>query len=123
MWTSTKGVFSNDRSSTQNVMLIDSVHVSVDEFTVAGVNFVKQSCPGERYEGKARSCFFECLQGDLSSLSAWLEVCVVPVLMQDLENWILNTLESFLTEMGKRILKLPKWGSNRDTPATKYESP
>ena len=23
--------------------------------------------------------------------------------------------------MGKRILKLPKWGSNRDTPATKYE--
>ena len=48
-----------------------------------------------------------CLQEDLSSLSAQLEVCVVPVLMYDSENWILNMLE-----MGKRILKLPKWGSN-----------
>ena len=55
---------------------------------------------------------FECLQGDLNSLSAQLEVCVVPVLMYDSDNWILNLLESFLAEMGKRILKLPKWGSN-----------
>lgn len=53
-----------------------------------------------------------CLQGDLSSLSAQLEVCVVPVLMYDSENWILNMLESFLAEVGKRILKLPEWGSN-----------
>ena len=41
----------------------------------------------------------------------------MPVLMYGSENWILNEtttalLESFLAEMAKRILKLPKWASN-----------
>ena len=54
--------------------------------------------------------------GDLSLLSVWsvVEVCVMPVLMHGLENWILNVtttmlVESFLAVMGKRIRNLPKY--------------
>ena len=69
---------------------------------------------------KARRSFFlfgsiGVYQGNLNLLSAQsvVEVCVMPVLMYGLENWILNVtttalLEYFLTEMGRRILKLPK---------------
>ena len=46
-----------------------------------------------------------------------VECCILPVLMYGSESWMLNstllsTLESFQAELGKRILKLPKFTSN-----------
>ena len=73
---------------------------------------------------KARRAFFllrslGTFQGDLGPLSNRLvvETCVLPVLMYGCENWILSRddielLEAFQGEMGKRILKLPKYLSN-----------
>ena len=73
---------------------------------------------------KARTAFFARGQGvflgtlnPLSSRSI-IECCVMPVLLYGCESWILNNsllkkLESFQTELGKRILRLPKCTSNR----------
>ena len=73
---------------------------------------------------KARGAFFARGQGTflgslnpLSSRSI-VETCVFPVLLYGAESWILNTtllkkLEFFQTEIGKRVLRLPKYSSNR----------
>lgn len=73
---------------------------------------------------KARSAFFShgqlgAFQGLLNPLSSRsiVECCVLPVLMYGSESWVLNStllssLESFQSELGKRILKLPKHTSN-----------
>ena len=74
--------------------------------------------------GKARSAFFS--HGELGAFHGLLnplpsrsliECCIIPVLMYGSESWILNLtllvkLESFQAELGKRILKLPKYTSN-----------
>ena len=43
-----------------------------------------------------------------------VEVCVMPDLMYGSENWILNEPTTALpeSEIGKRLLKLPKWALN-----------
>ena len=73
---------------------------------------------------KAQSAFFShgqlgAFQGLLNPLSSCsiVECCVLPVLMYGSESWVLNStllssLESFQSELGKRILKLPKHTSN-----------
>ena len=60
-----------------------------------------------------------CLHDLLNPLSSRsiVECCVFPVLMYGSESWVLNTafmrtLESFQAELGKHILKLPKFTSN-----------
>ena len=72
-------------------------------------------------QGGVSSCLsaLMSISGNLSPLSGWsvVEVCVVPVLMYGLENWILNEpttalLESLPPKIGKRLLKLPKWVLN-----------
>ena len=60
---------------------------------------------------------FQC---DLSPLSscAVVESCMMPVLLYSCENWVFNEaaiishLETFLSGLAKRNLKLPKWASN-----------
>ena len=52
----------------------------------------------------------------LSSRSV-IESCILPVLLYGSETWVLNSsllnlLESFQAELGRRILKLPKFASN-----------
>ena len=60
-----------------------------------------------------------CFPGQLNPLSSrsLIESCVIPVLMYGSESWtlsktLLNKLESFQAEVGKRILKFPKSTSN-----------
>ena len=77
---------------------------------------------------KARKSFFAygsmgVFQGDLSPLSGRLVVdtCILPILFYGAENWCLShhsleILDSFLGELCKRLLKLPKWYTN--TPAS-----
>jgi len=62
-------------------------------------------------------------QGDLSPLSgrSMVETCILPILLYGAENWCLSQnsvqmLDSFLGELSKRLLKLPRWYSN--TPAS-----
>ena len=73
---------------------------------------------------KARSAFFargkDLFQGKLNPLSAKsiIECCIMPILMYGSESWILNLtllnkLESFQAELGKRILRLHSSSSNR----------
>ena len=73
---------------------------------------------------KARVAFFShgqlgAFHGLLNPLSSRsiVESCILPVLMYGSESWVLNTtllltLESFQAEVGKRILRLPKFTSN-----------
>ena len=73
---------------------------------------------------KARAAFFShgelgVFHGQLNPLSSrsLVESCVIPVLMYGSESWtlnktLLNKLESFQAEVGKRILQLPKSTSN-----------
>ena len=80
--------------------------------------------------GRARSSFFAFgamggFQGKLNPLSgrAIFETCVVPVLLFGSENWyltesLLDKLESFQAEIGRRILKLPRHHSGRATRLT-----
>ena len=77
---------------------------------------------------KARKSFFAygsmgVFQGDLSPLSgrSVVETCILPILFYGAENWCLShhsleILDSFLGELCKRLLKLPKWYTN--TPAS-----
>ena len=77
---------------------------------------------------KARKAFFGygsigVFQGELSSMSCHsvVETCVLPILLYGCENWCLTSkhlekLESFLGEVSKRLLQLPRWYNN--TPAT-----
>ena len=77
---------------------------------------------------KARKSFFAygsmgLFQGNLSPLSgrSVVETCILPILMYGVENWCLShisiqMLDSFLGELSKRLLKLPRWYSN--TPAS-----
>jgi len=72
---------------------------------------------------KARGAFFSrgsgTFHGTLNPLSSRsiIECCVLPTLLYGAESWILNTtllmkLESFQGEIGKRILRLPKFAAN-----------
>ena len=72
---------------------------------------------------KARSAFFArgkyLFQGKLNPLSAKsiIECCIMLILMYGSESWILNStllnkLESFQAELGKRILRLHSLSSN-----------
>ena len=72
---------------------------------------------------KARGAFFSrgsgTFHGTLNPLSSRsiIECCVLPTLLYGAESWILNTtllikLESFQAEIGKRILRLPKFVAN-----------
>ena len=73
---------------------------------------------------KARAAFFShgqlgAFHGLLNPLSSRsiVESCILPVLMYGSESWVLNTtllltLESFQAEVGKCILRLPKFTSN-----------
>ena len=75
--------------------------------------------------GKARKCFFAygaagAFEGQLNPLSgrAIFEACVEPVLLYNCENWfltkpLLEKLESFQAEIGRRILTLPRFHSSR----------
>ena len=72
---------------------------------------------------KARKAFFafgsiQAFQGNLNPLSAIsvFESCVLPILLYGCETWLLDSstiqlLERFQLEIGRRILKLPKWFS------------
>ena len=76
---------------------------------------------------KARKAFFAygsegAFQGAISPLScrSLVETCVLPILLYGCENWSLcdsslKALNSFLGELCKRILRLPKWYSNTAT--------
>ena len=65
---------------------------------------------------------YECIgafQGDLSPLSSRsiLDACVMPILLYRCENWLMThalmeKVESFQTELAKRVLKRPKHHSN-----------
>ena len=73
---------------------------------------------------KARKSFFAygsigVYQGAISPLSchSLVETCVMPILLYGCENWLLcysslKILNSFLAELCKRVLRLPKWYSN-----------
>ena len=73
---------------------------------------------------KARKSFFAydsigVYQGAISPLScrSLVETCVMPILLYVCENWplcysSLKILNSFLGELCKRVLRLPKWYSN-----------
>lgn len=73
---------------------------------------------------KARKAFFTlgslgAFQGELNPLSSVsiFKRCVIPTLLYSCETWILNSrclkaLESFQCEIGRRILRLPKFYSN-----------
>ena len=73
---------------------------------------------------KARAAFFAhgqlgAFHGLLNPLSSRsiIESCILPVLLYGSETWVLNSsllnlLESFQAELGRRILKLPKFASN-----------
>ena len=73
---------------------------------------------------KARRAFFATgalgtTKGKLNPLSSSeiVTACVLPVCLYRCENWLLTDpllqlLESFQAEIGKRILKLPKWQAN-----------
>ena len=75
--------------------------------------------------GKARRCFFfygaiGAFDGQLNPLSgrAIFEVCVIPVLLYNCENWFLTEsllvkLEAFQAEIGRRILKISPFHSAR----------
>ena len=74
---------------------------------------------------KARRAFFA--NGDLGAFHGLLnplssqslvESCVLPILMYGAEAWCINAslllkLESFQSEIGKKILRLPKFSANR----------
>ena len=81
------------------------------------------ACVNERIQ-KARAAFsangqlgaFQGLLNPLSSRSI-IESCIIPILLYGSENWVLNysllkALESFQAELGRRVLKLPKFTSN-----------
>ena len=73
---------------------------------------------------KARRAFFATgalgtTKGKLNPLSSSeiVAACVLPVCLYGCENWLLTDpllqlLENFQAEIGKRILKLPKWQAN-----------
>ena len=77
---------------------------------------------------KARKALFAygsmgLFKGDLSPLSgrSMVETCILPILLYGIENWCLTQnsiqmLDSFLGELSKRLLRLPRWYSN--TPAS-----
>ena len=79
---------------------------------------------GGGHQEKPEEAFFigpiGVFQCDLSPLSscAIMESCVMPVLLYGCENWgfneaaIISHLETFLSGLAKRNLKLPKWASN-----------
>ncbi len=70
---------------------------------------------------KARRTFFSygamgAFQGKLNPITIY-ETCAVPILLYGCENWILtdsqlDLLEAFQGEIGKRILKLPRFHSS-----------
>ena len=74
---------------------------------------------------KARRVFFafgkiDAFQGHLNPLSAVsiFKTCVIPILLYGCETWLLDSstillLEHFQLEIGRRILKLPKWFSGK----------
>ena len=74
---------------------------------------------------KARRAFFalgsiNAFQGELNPLSSAsiFEVCIIPILLYGCETWLLdssslNLLERFQSEIGRRILRLPKFYSRR----------
>ena len=80
-------------------------------------------CVKERIQ-KARAAFFSngqlgAFHGLLNPLSSSsiVESCILPVLLYGSENWVLNrslieALESFQAELGRCVLKLPKFSSN-----------
>ena len=82
-----------------------------------------KSCVKERIR-KARAAFFAngqlgAFHGLLNPLSSRsiIESCIIPVLLYGSENWVLNhslleALNSFQVELGRRALKLPKFTSN-----------
>ena len=82
-----------------------------------------KACVHERIQ-KARAAFFAngqlgAFQGLLNPLSSRsiIESCIIPILLYGSENWVLNyslleALESFQAELGRRVLKLPKFTSN-----------
>ena len=82
-----------------------------------------KACVNERIQ-KARAAFFAngqlgAFQGLLNPLSSRsiIESCIIPILLYGSENWVLNyslleALESFQAEPGRRVLKLPKFTSN-----------
>ena len=84
---------------------------------------LSHACIKERIQ-KARAAFFSngqlgAFQGLLNPLSSRsiVESCILPVLLYGSENWVLNcsllqALESFQAELGRRVLKLPKFLSN-----------
>ena len=73
---------------------------------------------------KSRRAFFAlgglgAFQGELSPLSSSsiFEACITPILLYGCETWLLDStclkaLESFQCEIGRRILRLPKFYSN-----------
>ena len=77
---------------------------------------------------KAKKSFFAygsmgLFKGDLSPLSgrSMVETCILSILLYSIENWCLTQnsiqmLDSFLGELSKRLLRLPRWYSN--TPAS-----
>ena len=81
-----------------------------------------RTCVSERIQ-KARAAFFAngqlgAFHGLLNPLSSRsiVESCILPVLLYGSEHWVLNfslleALESFQAELGRRILKLPKFSS------------
>ena len=81
-----------------------------------------RTCVSERIQ-KARAAFFangqlRAFHGLLNPLSSRsiVESCILPVLLYGSEHWVLNfslleALESFQAELGRRILKLPKFSS------------
>ena len=109
--------------------------------TVAGHQLVPSTsvkCLGHRWSwdlssvkaineaiGKARKCFFAygaagAFDGQLNPVSgrAIFEACVEQVLLYSCENWfltkpLLDMLESFQAEIGRRILTLPRFYSSR----------
>ena len=119
------------RSATKSQKRDLAVNISVkDEVKCLGYrwkgNLSSLSMIQERIQ-KSRRAFFEfgsvfAFQGNLSPLSSSsiYQLCVLPILLYGVENWIisfesLQRLESFQGEVAKRILKLPRWYSN--TPA------
>ena len=78
----------------------------------------------QRANSESSCCIFSngqlgAFQGLLNSLSSRsiVESCILPVLLYGSENWVLNcsllqALESFQAELGRRVLKLPKFSSN-----------
>ena len=89
-----------------------------------GVWWNNESCMYPRADSESLCCIFfqwsiKCLSRPPKPLSSCsiVESCILPVLLYESENWVLNcsllqALESFQAELGPRVLKLPKFSSN-----------